>query len=141
VSRSRSRGASRATPDPKWCVSCGRTIEWRKKWERDWPHVKYCSDACRRAGVNDVDRRLEVAILDLLNNRAHGATICPSEAAKAVSGSDDESAWRDLMEPARRAARRLVIDGQIDVTQAGHVVDASTASGPIRLRRRTIPDN
>ncbi|MFZ9690677.1 MAG: DUF2256 domain-containing protein [Phycisphaerales bacterium] len=37
-------------PPPKICVSCGRPFTWRKKWERDWPGVKYCSDACRRRG-------------------------------------------------------------------------------------------
>lgn len=32
----------------KICVTCGLPFTWRKKWERDWEHVKYCSDACRR---------------------------------------------------------------------------------------------
>lgn len=32
----------------KPCAECGRTITWRKKWERDWESVKYCSEACRR---------------------------------------------------------------------------------------------
>jgi hypothetical protein len=33
-----------SSPKPtKTCVVCGRTIEWRKKWERDWDQVRYCS--------------------------------------------------------------------------------------------------
>jgi len=32
----------------KPCTVCGRPIAWRKKWERDWDQVKYCSEACRR---------------------------------------------------------------------------------------------
>ncbi|MCZ8166498.1 MAG: DUF2256 domain-containing protein [Silanimonas sp.] len=28
---------------------CQRPFDWRKKWERDWDRVVYCSDACRRA--------------------------------------------------------------------------------------------
>ncbi len=32
----------------KICPACGRSFNWRKKWERDWEHVKFCSDACRR---------------------------------------------------------------------------------------------
>jgi hypothetical protein len=32
----------------KICPTCGRPFAWRKKWERDWDHVKYCSDACRK---------------------------------------------------------------------------------------------
>lgn len=118
--------------EPKTCVACGRTIEWRKKWERDWDQVRYCSTACRRHGVTDTDRALEASILDLLAARSRTSTICPSEAARAV-GSDD--GWRELMEPARQAARRLVAAGEVEVTQGGRVVDPSTAKGPIRIRR------
>jgi hypothetical protein len=119
------------TVEPKTCASCGRRIEWRKKWADDWEQVRYCSSGCRRHGVSDVDRRLERTILDLLATRARGSTICPSEAARVVDGDG----WRDLMEPARRAARRLVAAGSVVVTQAGKVVDPSTAKGPIRIRR------
>jgi hypothetical protein len=38
------------------------------------------------------------------------------------------------MEPARRAARRLVAAGTVEITQAGHPVDPSTAKGPVRIR-------
>jgi hypothetical protein len=80
-----------------------------------------------------VDRRLEATILELLGRRARASTICPSEAARAVG---DEDTWRELMEPARRAARRLVDRGEVEVTQAGKVVDPATATGPIRIRLR-----
>ena len=119
-------------PPDKTCASCGRRIEWRKKWARDWEQVRYCSDACRRRKVTGVDRQLEQTIDQLLGARRDGATICPSEAAREVGGDD----WRDLMEPARRAARRMVAEGAIEITQGGRVVDPSTAKGPIRLRRR-----
>ena len=115
----------------KTCVACGREITWRKKWARDWDQVKYCSDACRGRRATPVDDALEAAIASLLDARARGATICPSEAARQVGGEE----WRDLMEPARAAARRLVAQGRVEVTQAGHVVDPSTAKGPIRIRR------
>jgi hypothetical protein len=121
------------TPEPKTCQSCGRTIEWRKKWERDWEQVRYCSASCRKRGVSDVDRRLEAAITDLLDRRARTSTICPSDAARLVG---DDDTWRDLMEPARRAARRLVAQGDVEITQGGRVVDPSTAKGPIRIRKR-----
>ena len=32
----------------KVCAHCGREFTWRKKWERVWAEVKYCSQACRR---------------------------------------------------------------------------------------------
>jgi hypothetical protein len=31
----------------KLCVVCDRPFTWRKKWEKVWADVKYCSDACR----------------------------------------------------------------------------------------------
>lgn len=34
----------------KICVQCGLPFSWRKKWERDWEQVKYCSDRCRKQG-------------------------------------------------------------------------------------------
>jgi hypothetical protein len=40
------------------------------------------------------------------------------------------------MEPARAAARRLVAEGKLLITQGGVVVDGSTAKGAIRLRFR-----
>ncbi|MEC6815232.1 DUF2256 domain-containing protein [Photobacterium toruni] len=32
----------------KICVVCGRPFSWRKKWQRYWNDVKYCSERCRR---------------------------------------------------------------------------------------------
>ena len=93
--------------------------------------MKYCSDACRRRGVSERDTQLERAILDLLATRAAGATICPSEAARVVA----PTGWESLMDDVRRAANRLVVAGQIVITQGGKAVDPSTARGPIRLRR------
>jgi hypothetical protein len=121
-----------AIPDDKPCASCGRRITWRKKWARDWPQIRYCSDACRKRRVSSVDVELETAIRALLAARATDASICPSEAAREVGG---EEGWRALMEPARAAARRLVASGEIEITQRGVRVDPSTARGPIRLRR------
>lgn len=104
-------------------------MHWRKKWERSWDEVRHCSAACRSRGVRTVDRRLGDTILDLLDARSRGATICPSEAAKVVGGDE----WRPLMEPARAAARRLTAEGRTVITQHGRRVDPSTAKGPIRI--------
>jgi cytochrome c2 len=30
----------------KTCLVCGRSFTWRKKWAKNWEHVKYCSKAC-----------------------------------------------------------------------------------------------
>ena len=31
----------------KICQVCKRPFTWRKKWEKVWDEVKYCSDKCR----------------------------------------------------------------------------------------------
>ncbi|MGY1806400.1 DUF3253 domain-containing protein [Blastococcus sp. SYSU D00669] len=80
--------------------------------------------------MTDVDGRLERAIGALLDARAP-ATICPSEAARAV----DPDGWRELMPAARAAAGRLAAAGEVEVTQRGEVVDVATARGPVRVRR------
>ena len=107
-------------------------MQWRRSWAANWDEVRWCSQGCRRRGLSRTDLELEGSILDLLDRRARDATICPSEAARHVA----PEGWRDLMEPARAAARRLVARGEIDIVQGGRVVDPSTAKGPIRLRRR-----
>lgn len=127
--------ASEATPSPKTCATCGRTIEWRKKWERDWENVRFCSDGCRSHKPGAGEAALEAKIMELLQQRGAGKTMCPSEAARALTG-EDRALWEPLMEPARAAARRLVAQGRIVITQGGQIVEPSTAKGPIRLRLR-----
>ena len=116
-------------PDAKTCDACGRTIAWRKKWARDWDDVRWCSAACRRRGITDQDVDLERRVLAMLADRARTSSICPSDVARAAAPDD----WRPLMEPVRRAARRLVQRGEVEITQQGAVVDPSTAKGPIRI--------
>jgi hypothetical protein len=76
------------------------------------------------------DRAVEAALREKLSRVRPGGTVCPSEAARAVSQDD----WRRLMDPAREAARRLVAAGEAEITQHGEVVDLETAQGPIRVR-------
>ena len=74
---------------------------------------------------------LEHTIVRLLDERAPTSSICPSDAARAVSSDG----WRALMEPVREAAGRLAARGEVEVTQRGVVVDVATARGPVRIRR------
>ncbi len=76
--------------------------------------------------------RIRAAILELLEHRDPGKTICPSDAARALAGER----FRPLMAPVRDAAAQLADEGRIEVTQRGAVVDARGARGPIRLRLR-----
>lgn len=31
----------------KICPTCGRPFQWRKKWAKNWPQARYCSERCR----------------------------------------------------------------------------------------------
>jgi len=31
----------------KTCATCARPFVWRKKWQKVWDEVRYCSDKCR----------------------------------------------------------------------------------------------
>jgi hypothetical protein len=91
-------------------------------------------------GTNEHDApvgEFQRAILELLSRRRDGATICPSEAARAVAGRGND--WRPLMDAARSAAAGLVEAGEVVITQRGQVVDLATARGPIRIRRTDPP--
>jgi Protein of unknown function (DUF3253) len=86
--------------------------------------------------MSDLNHRLETAILDLLEQRGPGKTICPSEVARHVDSSAKPEGWRSLMEPVRNAAQRLVAAGEIEITQRGRAVDPAQAKGAIRLRKK-----
>jgi uncharacterized protein DUF3253 len=75
--------------------------------------------------------RLAAAMRALLWHRRPEATICPSDAARAVGGDS----WRDLMDEARAVAGDLAREGVLIVRQRGADVDLTTATGPIRLAR------
>ena len=121
---------SASNPPDKPCATCGRPIAWRAKWARDWDQIKYCGEKCRRNKPTAADADLERTIMDILNARARDKTMCPSEALPPDARGDKER-----MEEVRRAARRLVARGEIEITQGGRVVDPGDFRGPIRLRR------
>jgi hypothetical protein len=116
-------------PEPRTCRSCGRQITWRKKWERDWDQVRYCSGGCRTRGVSAADRRLEELLRTLVVAAPRG--VGDVDVARAA----DPDTWREQLEPVRRAARRLVAAGELELVQHGRVVDPSTAAGPVTIRR------
>jgi hypothetical protein len=110
----------------KICESCGRQMEYRKKWKNNWDSIKFCSDECRK-NKNKEDYRTD--ILDLLKQRGSTKSICPSEVLALEQRTD-----KNLMEFVRRSARLLVAQDLIEITQNNKVVDPSEFKGPIRLR-------
>ena len=73
----------------KTCASCGRTITWRKKWARSWDDVRYCSDACRKRKVTDVDERDPKPAST--QSRSRVLKVCrSSRSAFALKGAEEE---------------------------------------------------
>lgn len=71
------------------------------------------------------------ATLALLAARAPGATVCPSEVARAISGPD---AWRDAMPTVHAAIDRLCADGLVQLSWKGEKL--AGRSGPYRIGRK-----
>ncbi|MCB0400411.1 MAG: DUF2256 domain-containing protein [Winogradskyella sp.] len=42
------KGIKKQNLPTKLCPVCQKPFSWRKKWEKDWENVKYCSERCRR---------------------------------------------------------------------------------------------
>jgi hypothetical protein len=84
-----------------------------------------------RSSAASCRQHAEATILDLLERRDPGKSICPSDAARALGG---DAGFRPLMPLVRDAARALVAAGRIEVTQSGRPVDLDAARGAIRLR-------
>lgn len=85
----------------------------------------------REAYATDVARMTDprAAILDLLAQRAAGATICPSEVARALSPED----WRSMMPSVHTAVDGLVRDGSVRLSWKGKPL--ATRAGPYRIGR------
>ena len=75
--------------------------------------------------------------LELLAARAAGATICPSEVAKAIatSASPAETAndWRDAMPQVHAAIDAMVSEGLVRLSWKGKPL--ALRSGPYRIAR------
>jgi predicted nucleic acid-binding Zn ribbon protein len=111
------------------CPVCGRpAFDWSNP-----PDHKHCSSKCADRDLDQTDRQLERAIVELVEERSPDKTICPSEAARQVRPDD----WRDLMERTRLAARRLYVRNEIECTRGGEPVDPWNPGGPIRLSLAT----
>jgi hypothetical protein len=48
------KGVKKEHLPQKKCLVCQRPFSWRKKWEKDWENVKYCSEKCRRTKTTSI---------------------------------------------------------------------------------------
>ncbi|MFD2239029.1 DUF3253 domain-containing protein [Aureimonas populi] len=65
---------------------------------------------------------------------ARGAdkTVCPSEVARALAGTDEKE-WRKLMAPIRAEAIRLADEARVEIRRKGRAVDPHAFKGIYRV--------
>lgn len=86
-------------------------------------------------GGGPVATRLRAAIVALARHRGPTASICPSDAARAVGGDG----WRELTAQSRTIAFELARAGDVEITQRGNVIDpGQSPRGPIRIRAKSV---
>lgn len=88
----------------------------------------------KSADKNEVEKRIESAIMALATQRGSQKTFCPSEIPRLVLKFPN---WRDYMDLTRSVAFRMANSGVVDVMQKGIVRTASeyeTLRGPMRIR-------
>ena len=73
--------------------------------------------------------------LALLERRAAGATVCPSEVARALVAHGGDlgtgGEWRDVMPEVHAAVDQLLAEGVVQLSWKGRVL--ATRSGPYRI--------
>ena len=95
--------------------------------------------------MSGIEPRLEVVtshLNELLNKRQYPKTVCPSEAARALSTAElresGVATWRDLMPALRQLAFQMRDEDRIQILQKSQVLPLGQTmeqtTGPIRLR-------
>jgi hypothetical protein len=112
----------------KDCRNCGRSFSWRKKWQNEWPKVKFCSKKCSGSYSKSRHLLIKKEIIASLKNRS--SSICPSEIARKVFSDN----WGNQMENIRAVARLLAKDEFLIITQKNIELDPDKLKGPIRLK-------
>jgi hypothetical protein len=62
MKNSRQQTIKKGNLPSKNCLHCNRPFNWRKKWEKTWEEVKYCSEGCKKNKAN-LNRKTERIIL------------------------------------------------------------------------------
>jgi len=88
-----------------------------------------------------VEQDASAAIEALLELRAAGATICPSEVARALAGRSEDGSqleWRGLMPDVHAAVDDLAEVGRVTLSWKGRSL--AGRAGPYRIGRPAKPD-
>ena len=116
--------------ETKVCRSCGRVMEWRKKWASNWDAVRYCSKACRGQKLEMRDTQLERLLLDQVAAQPGGTGITPEQVIHGWVQAPKQNARERVL----RAGRRLAQRGLVEFRHQGRGVDPSTFKGPVSIR-------
>lgn len=117
----------------KICGYCGRAFSYHRRWARNWSQVRYCSARCRTHRNRPANQQIEESVIRMLGERNSGASLCPSDPARALWPSD----WRVRMPEVHAALRRLALRGEVEWFQGGKRVDPANTRGPFRIRSLT----
>ncbi|MFN5417441.1 MAG: DUF2256 domain-containing protein [Flavobacteriia bacterium] len=49
------KGIKKTDLPEKLCIVCQRVFVWRKKWEKNWESVLYCSERCRKSKLKIIN--------------------------------------------------------------------------------------
>jgi nucleoid-associated protein YgaU len=79
------------------------------------------------------EEEARAATLALLDRRRAGATICPSEVARAVAAAAGAADWRGAMAAVHAAVDSMVAQGLVRLSWKGKAIEAR--DGPYRIGR------
>lgn len=71
-------------------------------------------------------------ILTLVRERGHDKTICPSEAARKLAGSDPDL-WGAMMPIVRRVTLELAKEGRVVIYRKGKAITPDMLKGVYRI--------
>ncbi|KAL0487411.1 hypothetical protein AKO1_000853 [Acrasis kona] len=133
---------------------------WRKKWERNWDTIKYCSEKCKKNRLDSLDEQLENYIMNSLQQRSDlmrtgrgqelraltgrvdNVMVTSDEVEQAHSQKENELPQPEkqtdkisLYERTRQAARRLTDQGSVRITNSkGQNADPSFIKGTMFIK-------
>jgi hypothetical protein len=82
---------------------------------------------------SDASSHARAVTLALLAARAAGATLCPSEVARALAAAAGAADWRDEMPRVHAAIDTLVAEGRVRLSWKGEA--KGSREGPYRIGR------
>jgi hypothetical protein len=117
------------TKSDKICASCGRPMEWRKAWEKNWESIRYCSDSCRRDKFDKTSGSVRDAILAMVKVNGLKKPVAEAEVAQYLWQAD----WEKRLEEVRRVARQLHHAGLITIFQSGRPIKDLNFKGAVHF--------